>query len=161
MRNPMKSISELRSEIEALQQTLRAREYATRYYVAASWSDRDNAQYFVHEMARMWGDTYYCTASWVFSDDDEEGITGDQLPTDAERFARQDMADIHAAKYLVLLTGDSDTAGKTFETGFAAALNKAIYPVGKRPARSVFRTVFEPLVTFRQFIDNPFPTRSD
>ena len=123
------------------------------YYLAASFADKKFAQLFAKRLAEK---GYACYARWVFAEDDEEGLVGDALPPGAERFARQDLSDIDECEAFVLLTGDADSPGKTFEAGYALARGKRIFPVGTRAPRSIFRTLFEPMQSVEYFLQYPF-----
>lgn len=96
-------------------------------YLAASWSQRERMARLARTMFREFG--IEVRARWL----DVEFAAS--LPADevARQEARNDIEDIAAADAFVLLTDyESSTGGMHFETGYAYAIGKPVFIVGKR-----------------------------
>ena len=124
-----------------------------RVYIAATFADKPFARQFADKLAKR---GYACCSRWVFAEDDEEGLVGDALPPGSERFADEDIEDVRACDALVLLTGDSDSPGKSGEAFGAMLIGKPVFPVGDRQPRTIFRTKYRPLVSVAEFLAEPF-----
>ena len=128
------------------------------YYLAATFADKLRAREYANDLYWEWDGDHLCIATWVFNDVDNEGMPADgSMPLNVMDYVNTDLEDVRRSDAVVLMVGERSSPGKVFEAAYAVSLGIPVYPVGARPADSIFNALYEPQVSEGHFMCAPFP----
>ena len=95
------------------------------FYMAASWSTKDETRSLAYKVEKICGGDWECNSSWLYAPDQPTYSEQDLL-----EIAAEDLNDLERAEAFVMNLAPYMSVGKYTELGYAIALKKPIFLYG-------------------------------